>query len=240
MEFLAHFLEVRVYHTGTHTCQVKLKVLLPSVVEQSLCRNPNLKPSEVVRQSILEGLKADLVDWDELYKTTDALLDSKKISNLKAKINKAHIPAGHSFKAVAHLKQKSDEKDEYFIYKMNDRHMNPNEPWYVFKTSKLKINIALSMGNKEHLMSNEYCCIDGKWNRCKDFPTLTLSVYRPVLHKQVPLFIMECEGEIAETYTKFFYVINGSIAKVAPRKGFDPMAGFMTDEAGGLEGCRLG
>ena len=80
MEFLSHLLEVRVYHVGTHTCQAKIKAPLPSVVKQSLRRNPNLKPSEVVRQSILEGLKADVVDWDELEKTTDALLDTKKIS----------------------------------------------------------------------------------------------------------------------------------------------------------------
>jgi len=85
------------------------------------------------------------------------------------------------------------------------------------------------MGNKEHFMSYEYCYIDGKWNRCKDFPTLTLSVYHPVLCKQVPLFIMECEGETAESYTKFFYLINESIAKVAPGSG------FMADEAGGLQ-----
>ena len=49
MEFLPHECEVRVYHVGTHTCQAKRKVPLPSVVEQSLRRNPNLKPSEVVR-----------------------------------------------------------------------------------------------------------------------------------------------------------------------------------------------
>ena len=73
--------------------------------------NPNLKPSEVVRQSILEGLKADVVDWDGLEKTTVSLLDTKRISNLKAKINKENNLAGHSFEAVAHLKQKSDEKD---------------------------------------------------------------------------------------------------------------------------------
>lgn len=56
-------------------------------MEQSLRRIPNLKPSEVVRQSILEGLKADVVDWDGLEKTTDSLLDTKKISNLKEPLN---------------------------------------------------------------------------------------------------------------------------------------------------------
>lgn len=41
----------------------------------------------------MEGLKADVVDWEELEKTTDALPNTKKISNLKAKINKENNPA---------------------------------------------------------------------------------------------------------------------------------------------------
>ena len=62
----------------------KRKEKFPSLLmEQSLRRIPNLKPTEVVRQSILDGLKADVVDWDGLEKTTDHLLDTKKISNLK-------------------------------------------------------------------------------------------------------------------------------------------------------------
>lgn len=131
-------------------------------------------------------------------KTTDSLLDTKRLSNLKAIINKVNNPAGHSFEAVAHLERKSDEKDKFFIYKTNDRHMNPDEPSFVFKTSKLKDSFALSMGDEEHFLSNEYCYIDGKWNRCKDFQTVILSVYHPVSRKQVPLFIIECEGETAE------------------------------------------
>ena len=114
--------------------------------------------------------------------------------------------------------------------------MNPDEPSYVFKTSKLEINIALSMGDQEHFLSNEYCYVDAKWNRCKDF---RVSVYHPVLRKQVPLFTMECEGETGECYAKFFHLINEAIAKVAAGRVFDPIAGFMADEAGGVqEGLR--
>ena len=72
---------------------------------------------------------------------------------------------------------------------MNDRDKNPDEPSFVFKTSKLKVSIALR--DEEHFLANEHCYIDGKWNRCKD-------VYHPVLRKQVPLFIMGCEGDTAE------------------------------------------
>lgn len=91
------------------------------------------------------------------------------------------------------------------------------------------------MGDKEHFLSSEYSHVDGKWNRCKDFPTLTLSVYHPVLRKQLPLFIMECEGKSAECYTKFFEFINETISKVTQGdEVFNPLAGFMA-EAGGLQ-----
>lgn len=184
----------------------------------------------------MEGLKADVVDWDQLERTIGALLDAKKISNLIAKINKEMNPAGHSFEAVANLKRKADEKDEYFIYKMNDIRMKPDETSYVFKTSKLKINIALGMGEKEHFMANEYCYIDGKWNRLPNYHTDCLS---PCFTEASPLFIMECEGETAESYAKCFQLVNESIAKVAPGRVFDPVAGLMADEAvGRQEGLR--
>lgn len=77
MEFLPDLPEVRVYYVDIRIlAKRKERVPLPSVVEQSLQRNPNLKPSEVVRQSILEGLKTDVVNWHELEKTTDSLLDT--------------------------------------------------------------------------------------------------------------------------------------------------------------------
>lgn len=91
MEFLPDLPEVRVYYVDIHILAK---------------RNPNLKPSEVVRQSILEGLKTDVVNWHELEKTTDSLLDT----NIKFqiwKLKSASNPAGRSFEVVAHLKQKS-------------------------------------------------------------------------------------------------------------------------------------
>ena len=43
MEFVSDNLKVRIYHVGMHTCKAKRKVSLPSVVEDSLRRNPKLK-----------------------------------------------------------------------------------------------------------------------------------------------------------------------------------------------------
>ena len=118
----------------THTCQTKRRVPLPSVVEQSLQRNSNLKPSEVVRQSILEGLKTDVVNWHELEKTTDSLLDT----NIKFqiwKLKSASNPAGRSFEVVAHLKQKSrrEVKMSFMSTIWMIDYINPDKPcltWY--------------------------------------------------------------------------------------------------------------
>ena len=50
---------------------------------------------------------------------------------------------------------------------------------------------------------------------------------------------MECEGETAVCYTKCFSLINGEMGKVVAGRVFCPIAGFMADEAGGLqEGLR--
>ena len=50
---------------------------------------------------------------------------------------------------------------------------------------------------------------------------------------------MECEGETAECYTKFFSLVNEAMEKIIPGRIFDPVSGFMADEAGGLqEGLR--
>jgi len=50
---------------------------------------------------------------------------------------------------------------------------------------------------------------------------------------------MECEGETAASYTKFLSLINEELGKVVAGRVFCPIAGFMADEAGGLqEGLR--
>ena len=63
MEFLAHVCKVRVCQIGTHTCQAKRKVPLPSVVEQSLRREPKfetIRGSEAVDFGRPEGRRCGL------------------------------------------------------------------------------------------------------------------------------------------------------------------------------------
>jgi len=45
---------------------------------------------------------------------------------------------------------------------------------------------ALNMDRNEHFSKEEYCFFDGKFKRCRDFVTLTASVYHPLLNRQIP------------------------------------------------------
>jgi hypothetical protein len=135
---------------------------------------------------------------------------------------------------VAVFKEYCDKKDEYYIYKINDRRGNPDMPSFVFKSSKKKAEMALNMDKEgNNFLSEEYCFFDGKHKRCKGFITLTASVYHPLLRKQIALATMETESENKETITLFWTLFNEVLQKVSGNssKIFNPL-GWCTDMAG--------
>ena len=135
--------------------------------------------------------------------------DKKWIANQKQKIKSETQPYGHNFEAVATYKQYCDKRDPYYIYKMNDKHGNLDRPSFIFKSSKLGVKFALNMTEDEdHFLSKEFCCFDGKVNRCKRLVTLTASVCHPILRKQVILESMESESESTETVALFWSLFN--------------------------------
>ena len=65
----------------------------------------------------------------------------------------------------------------------------------------------------DHFLNSEYCFFDGKRKRCRDFVTLTASVYHPLLRKQVPLATMETKKEDTENIELFWTLFNEAISK---------------------------
>ena len=84
----------------------------------------------------------------------------------------------------------------------------------------------------DHFLNSEYCFFDGKRKRCRDFVTLTASVYHPLLRKQVPLATMETEKEDTENIELFWTLFNEAISKATgnPDAVFNPVG--HTDMAG--------
>ena len=81
-------------------------------------------------------------------------------------------------------------------------------------------------------MNSEYCFFHGKHNRCREFITLTASVYHPLLRKQIPLAIMEAEQENTANVELFWTLFNEALTKITqtPVK-FNPI-GWCTNMAG--------
>ena len=95
------------------------------------------------------------------------------------------------------------------------------------------MEMAKSMDrNGNHFLKDEYYYFDGKVRRCRNFVTLTASVYHPLLKRQVPLAIMDAEKENSENIKLFWTVFNEALRKTAgdPEGSFKPK-GWCTDMA---------
>ena len=119
--------------------------------------NPNVKPSEVL--SAFQEQR----DWRDVKKAAASAIDKNWISNVKEKVKKDIESHGHNFEAVVSFKECYNKKDPFYIYKINDRKGNQDQPSFIFKTSSVKLNVALNMDcDGDHFMNTEYCFSDGK------------------------------------------------------------------------------
>lgn len=87
--------------------------------------------------------------------------------------------------------------------------------------------------NGTHFLREEFCYFDGKRKRCRNFVTLTASVYHSLLQKQIPLTVMEAENEDTTNIELFWTLFNELLQNVSVQKDykFNPV-GWCTDMAG--------
>jgi len=159
-----HSTKVIVYHEGTHTCSPSEK--RRDISEATL---DGLKEKTVNRTRVDSIIK--LLDkegpWEDIDNLSNEVQDKKRLANNQHSFKQSK-PNGHSFDAVVTLKSYTDKKDPLYIYTINNVHMNNGMPTYVFKTSKLAVELALQMDKDgEGFMSQEYCFLDAKHDRYK-------------------------------------------------------------------------
>lgn len=201
-----------IYHIGNHTCTAvpKPKINAHHDIEEMFKADQKMKPSAVPTAKLTSMIREGK-SWKEIEESAEGMLDKNKIKNIKAKVvNSMHLN-GHNFDAVAEIKKKTDEKDRYLIWKINNRHFNCNgQGSYVFKMSNEKTEICVQMDvqNSEHPLSKEYCFLDAVHSRCQGFKTLTLWVWHPTLNELINLATMECEAETSESIQIFWTNVN--------------------------------
>ena len=153
-----------VYHIGNHTCPVKDSPRKKDItsIEQIIWNKPNIKPSEVQSVFIMSAFQQQM-DWHAVEREASAVLDKKRVSNMKQKLKKDIEPFGHNFEATVSFKEYGDKKDPLYVYKINDKRGNPDMPFFVFKTSTTKMKMALNMDkNGDDFLSKEFSFFDGK------------------------------------------------------------------------------
>ena len=205
-----------------------------------MTNNPDIKPSEVQSVFVLVAFQ-EQKDWADVEKEAAAAIDRRWIFNVKEKVKKDIEPHGHNYEAAVSFKEYCDKKDKFYIYKINDRRGNPDQPSYVFKTSLLKLDEALNMDcDGDHFMNSKFYFFDGKRKRCRSFVTLTASVYHPLLRKQITLATMEAESEDHRNVKLFLNLLNECLRNVSgdANRKFYPV-GCCTDMTGAnLAGLR--
>ena len=96
---------------------------------------------------------------------------------------------------------KDIKKDKFLIYGMNDRTQN-NQPTFVFRISSVSLENAENMTrDKNHYLRNAFAYVNGNEKRTRN--VLTLSMYHPLLRKQIILATMDRESENKDTCELF-------------------------------------
>ncbi|CAB3991211.1 Hypothetical predicted protein [Paramuricea clavata] len=195
-------------------------------------KDPTLKPSQV-QSALLVSLLREGESWVKIDKEASKLVDCKWISNQRQAVRRELNPHVENFEALVTFKHFCDPNDPYYVYKINDSRGNPDSPTYVFKTSKAKLLMANNM-NKDgvHFLNKEYCFFDGKNKRCRNYTTLTASVYHPLLKKQIPLAVMETEAEDSRCVTLFWTLFQELLTKATTSTCTFNTTGSSTDMAG--------
>ena len=121
-----------------------------------------------------------------------------------------------SFQHIKELKESTDKKDCFNIYKLNCRDIN-GEPSFVFKTSSKALEVGVKMDRNQpegerSILSFKHAYMDAMHNRVNGYKTLTMWMYHPGIQQVLNLAIMDCERENTEMITLFLQKFNEALA----------------------------
>ena len=143
---------------------------------------------------------------EELANKWSDLRTSKRIQNeLDPNLSEDHS----SFDAVGIIKRKTDTKDLYYIYIINNGNLN-NGSDYIFKASKQMTRIALAMDvdGPENVLQLENAYFDATHTWIYGFKSLGLWMFHPSQRKILRLACMDIRTENANDIAKFFTLYN--------------------------------
>lgn len=223
-----------VYHLGQHKCWQKPDYAgKRDAIRQKVA---GLQMSGSAKQMAID----ELVTLIGEGKMDEAIMEAGKWTDMRT-AKRLHVAqdkfAGedvNSFDAVGIVKQKTDTRDPYYIYRINNGNMN-NTSDYIFKTSKVMAQLAIEMdiNGKKNALQEENAYFDATHRRVHSFKSLGLWLYHPAMRKILRLASMEIRTENSEDIAIFFRLFNEVLAKEKGEPGykFNPRC-FVCDEGG--------
>ena len=198
---------------------------------KAIRNHPTVKPSRLINNEIVNVMSSAEFEWDHVVEIAENFANVKRVQNVRDQLRREDHPVGENFEALALFRRKCSEKDEFFIFSVNNKDLN-DKPSHVFKSSLSMAKLALLMDkDTNEVLSNEYAHVDATHTRCRGFKSLTLWVYHPVMRKLLRIAIMEVEQENTENLTKFWQLLNEMLQKVSGQNNyhFNPV-GFVADK----------
>ena len=208
---------VPIKHFGIHLCS-PIKPKGKRDIKEIIASNPN-KVSKAKRD-ILYTMICEGANFEDIEDRASKLMDRKILNKIKASDNQPE------FAQLINVRERYIKNDKFLIYRMN------NQPTFVFKTSSISLEIAENMTRgKNHYLSNAFAYFDGNEKRIKRMTVLTLSMYHPLLRKQIILATMDCESENKDNCELFWRTWSDALADFQAGLIFDP-TGVILDERG--------
>ena len=223
-----------VYHLGNHKCWPQLSNRNYSAHEQ-----PFVIPHGVTGSAKQVGLRQivrliDDGDMDAAEKEAEVWIDKRKMKQQMEAMNPQQGMDHNSFDAVGIVKQKTDTKDPFYIYKIGNKNLGGGSD-HVFKSSRKLAEIATHMDvdGVPNLLQLENAYFDATHTRVYGFKSLGMWLLHPAMRKMLRLASMEIRSENYRDIALFLTLFNEILATVKNQPGykFNPRY-FVCDEAG--------
>lgn len=203
---------VTVYHKGKHACTaIKPLPLETSIADEAstfFASKTTIKPSQYTFERLRKTLKDDC-DVSKVYETAESLFDVKKVKAVKQKTLHDLNQRGHSFDALAKIKEQSDKVDKYLLWKVIDGRFTEDGLTCVFRTSKEKLETILQMQQGlDGPLSKEYCFLDAEHDLCSNMKTINLIILHPTIREVTTLASMDCNEESVTSLSRFWNLLN--------------------------------
>ena len=219
-----------VYHLGNHQCWLQVAKTYRKLRDEDISGNGSAKQIGVehVMQFIDNG------DMDGAEFEAEKWIDKRGARRVLDANNPEKSQDHNSFDAVGILKQKTDQKDKYYIYKIGNKNLGASSD-HVFKSSQKlgKIAIDMDVDGPDNILQLENAYFDATFSRVHGFKSLGLWLLHPVMAKILRLASMDVRSENHEEIGLFLRYFNEMLSEIKGVDGykFNPRY-FVCDEAG--------